>query len=211
MESETETKPNIETLNETFPVSGGDDPNKSESGDGAVESNVTSPPKDPESAGQSESHADDNVDGDNAKEGSDEKMDVEESGDKDISETHTAVVDDDKSENVVTDSVEPSVADDVNGEPKIDDEIAAVPESVKSPEMVKVASPVPPASTTPPRSMSKKPKVDLASIPTRQYLDTTVVPILLQGLSALAKERPQKPIAYLANFLQEKGAEYDDD
>lgn len=35
----------------------------------------------------------------------------------------------------------------------------------------------------------KKTKVDLQSLPTRQYLDQTVVPILLQGLSLLAKER----------------------
>lgn len=36
---------------------------------------------------------------------------------------------------------------------------------------------------------SKKPRVDLQAIPTRQYLDQTVVPIVLQGLSAVAKER----------------------
>ena len=36
---------------------------------------------------------------------------------------------------------------------------------------------------------SKKPKVDLQSLPTRAYLDQTVVPILLQGMSVLAKER----------------------
>jgi len=35
----------------------------------------------------------------------------------------------------------------------------------------------------------KRPKVDLQSLPTRAYLDQTVVPILLQGMSALAKER----------------------
>ncbi|MFH4973322.1 hypothetical protein AB6A40_000031 [Gnathostoma spinigerum] len=40
-----------------------------------------------------------------------------------------------------------------------------------------------------------------ANIPTRQYLDQTVVPILLQALGALAKERPQNPIEYLANYL----------
>uniref|UniRef100_A0A674ESQ4 Dpy-30 histone methyltransferase complex regulatory subunit n=1 Tax=Salmo trutta TaxID=8032 RepID=A0A674ESQ4_SALTR len=34
-----------------------------------------------------------------------------------------------------------------------------------------------------------KQKVDLQSLPTRAYLDQTVVPILLQGLSVLAKER----------------------
>ncbi|CAL2044694.1 CBN-DPY-30 protein [Caenorhabditis brenneri] len=40
-----------------------------------------------------------------------------------------------------------------------------------------------------------------SSIPTRQYLDSTVVPILLQGLGALAKDRPENPIEFLANFL----------
>lgn len=35
----------------------------------------------------------------------------------------------------------------------------------------------------------KRPKVDLQSLPTRAYLDNTVVPILLQGMSVLAKER----------------------
>lgn len=36
---------------------------------------------------------------------------------------------------------------------------------------------------------SKKSRVDMQSLPTRQYLDQTVVPILLQALSALSKER----------------------
>uniref|UniRef100_A0A0K0FVR5 Protein dpy-30 homolog n=2 Tax=Strongyloides TaxID=6247 RepID=A0A0K0FVR5_STRVS len=42
---------------------------------------------------------------------------------------------------------------------------------------------------------------ELVEVPTRTYLDRTVVPILLQGLSALAKERPEQPIEFLANFL----------
>ncbi|XP_072163920.1 protein dpy-30 homolog [Diadema setosum] len=46
-----------------------------------------------------------------------------------------------------------------------------------------------------------RPKVDLQSLTTRNYLDTTVVPILLQAMSALAKERPPNPIDYLANYL----------
>jgi Dpy-30 motif len=45
-------------------------------------------------------------------------------------------------------------------------------------------------SGEPPR---KKPGVDLQSLPTRQYLDQTVVPILLQALSTLAKERYRNP------------------
>uniref|UniRef100_A0A3P8X4H7 Protein dpy-30 homolog n=1 Tax=Cynoglossus semilaevis TaxID=244447 RepID=A0A3P8X4H7_CYNSE len=46
-----------------------------------------------------------------------------------------------------------------------------------------------------------KQKVELQALPTRAYLDQTVVPILLQGLSVLAKERPPNPIEYLAAFL----------
>lgn len=34
---------------------------------------------------------------------------------------------------------------------------------------------------------TRKPKSDMQSLPTRQYLDQTVAPILLQGLQTLAK------------------------
>lgn len=44
-------------------------------------------------------------------------------------------------------------------------------------------------------------RADLASIPTKQYLDQTVAPVLLEGMKALAKERPQDPITFLANYL----------
>jgi protein dpy-30 len=39
------------------------------------------------------------------------------------------------------------------------------------------------------------------ALPIRAYLDQTVVPLLLQGMSALVKERPPNPIEYLANYL----------
>lgn len=52
-----------------------------------------------------------------------------------------------------------------------------------------------------PAQATKKTKVDLASLPTRAYLDQTIVPILLQGMSVLAKERPPNPIEYLATYL----------
>jgi protein dpy-30 len=48
---------------------------------------------------------------------------------------------------------------------------------------------------------TKKSRLDLQSLPTRQYLDQTVVPILLQGLAALSKERPPSPIEYLSAYL----------
>lgn len=47
-------------------------------------------------------------------------------------------------------------------------------------------------------------------MPVRQYLDHTVVPIILQALTELAKERyatcnhrPAKPIEFVANYLLE--------
>ncbi|KAM4603495.1 protein dpy-30 homolog [Polymixia lowei] len=55
-----------------------------------------------------------------------------------------------------------------------------------------------------------KQKVDLQSLPTRAYLDQTVVPILLQGLSVLAKDRPPNPIEYLAAFLLKNKAQFEE-
>merc|ERR1719402_646874 len=44
-------------------------------------------------------------------------------------------------------------------------------------------------------------KPDLQSLPTRQYLDQSVVPILLQALTALSKERPADAIDFLISYL----------
>jgi protein dpy-30 len=68
------------------------------------------------------------------------------------------------------------------------------------------------ASAMPPppeKASSQEPKKDqedahriaLQSIPTRQYLDQTVVPILLQALGSVARERPANPIEYLGQYL----------
>ncbi|XP_062503798.1 protein dpy-30 homolog [Corticium candelabrum] len=46
-----------------------------------------------------------------------------------------------------------------------------------------------------------KSAVELQSLPTRVYLDRTVVPILIAGMSALAKERPPEPVDFLAAYL----------
>jgi protein dpy-30 len=38
-------------------------------------------------------------------------------------------------------------------------------------------------------------------LPTRQYLEESVVPILMQGMQELVKERPEDPVEYLAAYL----------
>ncbi|XKL61380.1 hypothetical protein PGB90_008437 [Kerria lacca] len=50
-------------------------------------------------------------------------------------------------------------------------------------------------------SPPKKVQTDMKSIPTRQYLDQTVVPLLLSALSELVKERPPDPVGFLAEYL----------
>ena len=44
-------------------------------------------------------------------------------------------------------------------------------------------------------------KEEVNALPTRQYLDKTVVPLLMDALAALAKERPPDPIDYLTAYL----------
>ena len=58
-------------------------------------------------------------------------------------------------------------------------------------------------------SNAKKAKVDLQSLPIRAYLDQTIVPILLQGMSVVAKERPPNPIEYLATYLLKNKDKFD--
>lgn len=58
-------------------------------------------------------------------------------------------------------------------------------------------------------NVPKKTRVDLSSLPTRQYLDQTVVPILMNALSYLAKERPPEPISALAAYLLKNKSTYE--
>ncbi|CAM9268046.1 unnamed protein product [Ectocarpus sp. 6 AP-2014] len=44
-------------------------------------------------------------------------------------------------------------------------------------------------------------RLNVQSLPIRAYLDQTVVPILLDGMSALVKERPPNPVEWLGNYL----------
>jgi len=42
---------------------------------------------------------------------------------------------------------------------------------------------------------------DPKALSVRAYLDSTVVPLLLKGMSALVKERPEDPVEWLATYL----------
>ena len=44
-------------------------------------------------------------------------------------------------------------------------------------------------------------KINLGALPIRSYLDQTVVPILLDGMAALVKERPPNPVEWLSAYL----------
>lgn len=39
------------------------------------------------------------------------------------------------------------------------------------------------------------------SLPTSDYLDAAVIPVLMEGLSELARVRPPNPVEYLAAYL----------
>ena len=43
--------------------------------------------------------------------------------------------------------------------------------------------------------------LNTAAMPVRQYLETTVVPVLMQGLGQVVRERPSDPVAALAAYL----------
>ena len=47
----------------------------------------------------------------------------------------------------------------------------------------------------------------LNNISIRAYLDKTVIPLVLQGMAEVAKERPENPIKYLADFLMKHANE----
>ena len=52
---------------------------------------------------------------------------------------------------------------------------------------------------------SKNNLKDIAS--TRQYLESTVVNAVMQGMAEISKERPDNPLEYLGNYLIKKSKE----
>ena len=52
-----------------------------------------------------------------------------------------------------------------------------------------------------------KQQQNINSLPIRAYLDQTVVPLVLQGMAEVAKERPENPIKFLAEFLMKHASD----
>lgn len=50
-------------------------------------------------------------------------------------------------------------------------------------------------------AMNLKDAMPVKSLPKQEYLEATVVPVLLNGLSWIIKERPEDPVESLAMFL----------
>ena len=48
---------------------------------------------------------------------------------------------------------------------------------------------------------------NLNNISIRTYLDKTVIPLVLQGMAEVAKERPENSIKFLADFLMKHANE----
>lgn len=96
----------------------------------------------------------------------------------------------------------------IRGESVASQEVTTPLPTASTPASAPLASLITSVPTT--NGSNKKPRIDYASLPTRQYLDQTVVPILLHGLQSLAKTRPEDPMKYLANYLLEHRQEYED-
>lgn len=95
----------------------------------------------------------------------------------------------------------------MSGDAKMDDP-AAQPAATEGGQSQ--AEPKPPAPAFPQpdaakkaEQIAKKAKVEVSekAVPARQYLESTVVPTLMQGMQELAKERPDDPVQYLAAYL----------
>lgn len=50
-------------------------------------------------------------------------------------------------------------------------------------------------------ALQPSPKPCVHALPEKAYIEATVLPLLLYGLEAVAKDRPRDPIEYLAAYL----------
>lgn len=70
-----------------------------------------------------------------------------------------------------------------------------------TPQQIAAAAATAGLTNAPPNSSNVQPGQQGNPSNIRAYLDQTVVPILLDGMSELVKERPAKPVQWLASYL----------
>ncbi|XP_064402726.1 protein dpy-30 homolog [Halichondria panicea] len=58
------------------------------------------------------------------------------------------------------------------------------------------------------RMEAPMPKVEIDSLSTRSYLDHTVVPVMMDAMAAVARQRPPDPIEYVAMFILKNKDKY---
>jgi protein dpy-30 len=77
------------------------------------------------------------------------------------------------------------------------------PAAVPAPVTSSAPTPAAPASAAPlaAAAVAAAQQKNMVTLPIRAYLDQTVVPILLDGMSELVKERPPNPVEWLAAYL----------
>ena len=91
----------------------------------------------------------------------------------------------------------------ITSQPKAE-EPASQPAAAAPVQQQPVAAPVQqPVSVQPTaaQAAAAAQKKNMEALPIRAYLDQTVVPILLDGMSELVKERPTNPVEWLAAYL----------
>ena len=78
---------------------------------------------------------------------------------------------------------------------------AAQPAPTQSTTSSAAVQPAAAPSNTAAAAVAADKQKNFQALPIRAYLDQTVVPILLDGMSELVKERPPNPVEWLAAYL----------
>lgn len=56
-------------------------------------------------------------------------------------------------------------------------------------------------------SSQENPDIDLQTLSIRNYLNSTVMPLLMEGMTELAQKKPKNAIKFLADYLKENNPE----
>jgi protein dpy-30 len=80
--------------------------------------------------------------------------------------------------------------------PEVEPVEAAKPDEPKKDTDAAAANAAPPSKTK-----DEPTDEDIKALPLRQYLEHTVVGVLMQGMQQICRKRPDDPVAFMADFL----------